>query len=98
MRMRLNAIIVATGIVATGAVSYASVPKYVDALISNVSEKTDRLSVPTNHGTSYVTIKTRTEGMTIVSRVRVDGGFFERAAGLEAAASDHQQIAMRQAD
>jgi hypothetical protein len=77
--MKLHALILTTAIVATGAVSYASAPAY-DALFADVPQKADRLEVPKEHGTSYVIIKSEGDGMTILSKIRVDGGAFERAA------------------
>jgi hypothetical protein len=77
--MRLHAFILTTAIVATGAVSYASAPAY-DALFVDVPQKADRLALPKEHGTSYVIIKSEGDGMTILNKIRVDGGTFERAA------------------
>ena len=82
MSIRINAIIVALSIAATGAVSYASVPSYQDVL-THMPEKADRLPLPASHGTSYVIIQTQAEGMTIVSRIRVDDGSLERASDVQ---------------
>lgn len=70
MTIWFHTAVLATSLVATVAVGIASAAIYSD-LSADVAPKTDRLPVAAEISTDYLTIETRTDGMSVLSRVPV---------------------------
>ena len=62
--------IIATSLAACVAVGFASAAIYSDAT-GEAAPKTDRLAVVANTDTAYRTVETRTDGVSVLTRVKV---------------------------
>jgi hypothetical protein len=69
MKLWIHSAVLATTLAATAAVALASAAIYND--VGQPAPKADRLAVVADAGTSYLTIETRQDGVSVLSRVPV---------------------------